>query len=215
MPICHDSIISQIAEQLRRPAVIIAGIEYLPWADYRQLIEDLPDMPEKSTWLEGGIDSHVVNAAGIWIRETSGSIKKFVQPKRNPYADEHPIIFPGRNVLLFRSKNQTPGLRLNFCVQVCSDFSSAEFVRVLRQDSAAACPAVPLDIMLLLQSNKDQEREQFKQAAQAYFEPPINKVETDGGCLIFVNNANHATGKTRWWGRSKFHFHYQRRWQLL
>jgi|GEM_PF-6517961 len=215
MPLFHDSIISEMMNQLRRPAVIIAGLEYLLWTDYRQLIENLSDMPEKEKWLEGGIDSHMVNAAGIWIREAGGSIKRFIQPKRKPYEQEHPVIFPGHNVLLFRSRNQIGGARLNFCIQVCSDFSSANFVRAMREECATVCPSLSLDMTFLLQCNKDQDAIQFKQATQAYFEEPINKLETDAGCLVFVNNANEVLGKTQSWGRSKLHFRYHWRWRPL
>ncbi len=215
MPTCHIDLFDGIVSGLNRPVVVIAGLEYLQWDEYRGLANALSHPPPLEAWFHGGLTTHIVNAAGIWIRDSNGYIWKYFQPKRNPQDQEQAIpVYPGRHLLLFRSRTQTDGARLNFCVQVCSDFSSSEHVRTFRQEIARICPGLSLDLTFLLQCNRDQEAIQFKQAVQEYFSVPNRKVPTDHGCLLFINNANHGPGKSPDWGRSKLHFPYER-WRYL
>jgi len=222
MPKCYTNLLDEIARGMNRPTVIIAGLEYLGWDEYHKFIENESASPQPATWFENGDDGCLVNAAGIWIREYSsnnhnGNIKKYLQPKCHPYDHERPYLYPCLNVLVFRSQKQVSGPRLNFCVQICSDFSSASFVRELRQKCVEACSpsGITLDITFLLQHNEDQDAPQIKQAIQAYFEPAESMAETDGGCLIFINRANDTLGKADKWGKSKILFPFQRRWRHL
>ena len=215
MPTCHIDLFDGIVSGLNRPVVVIAGLEYLQWDEYCGLANVLSHPPPLEAWFDGGLTTDIVNAAGIWIRDSNGDIWKYFQPKRNPQDHEQAIpVYPGQYTLFFKSRDQTPGSRLNFCVQVCSDFSSNRLVRNFRQDINSECPNIMLDLTFLLQCNRDQEAIQFKQAVQEYFSVPNRLVPTDHGCLLFVNNANHELGKSEHWGRSKLHFP-QERWRHL
>jgi len=214
MPISCVDLLDQIVNAISRPTVIIAGLEFLRWEEYRNLIHDLP-MPQPETWLTGGNGNHIVNAAGIWIRDANGEVKRYIQPKLHPQDHEQPIpVYQGQNALVFRSVDQKTGPRLNFCVQICSDFSNADFVQQLRQGIAAECEGLDLDLTFLIQCNPDQDSVQFKQAVQTYYDVPDGMAPTEQGCLLFVNNANEKAGKSRKWGRSKLHFPYKK-WRIL
>jgi len=217
MPLCCDDLLDQIVNEMNRPTVMIAGLEYLRWDEYSNFVANLPWIPQPGTWLTGGHENNIVNAAGIWIRDANGEIKKYIQPKLNPQDHENAIpLYRGQNTLFFCSTNKAHNLRLNFCVKICSDFSSAVFVQQLRQCIAAECAGVYLDLTFLIQCNADQEAVQFKQAVQTYFDVPNDNdmAPTQEGCLLFLNNANEKTGKSTKYGRSKLNFPFER-WRYL
>ena len=214
-PLCCDDLMNQIVNEMSRPTVMIAGLEYLRWDEYGDILAKLSCMPEPQTWLTGGHGNNIVNAAGIWIRDANGEFKKFIQPKLNPQDHEQAIpLYQGQHTLLFRSANQASGPRLNFCVQICSDFGSAAFVQGLRQCIATECAGMCLDLTFLIQCNADQEAVQFKQAVQTYFNVPNGMAPTREGCLLFLNNANDKTGKSTRWGRSRLNFPFET-WRYL
>jgi len=209
-PLCCDELIHQIVNEMNRPTVMIAGLEYLMWYEYSDFVGNLPCMPQPETWLTDGRENNIVNAAGIWIRDANGEFKKYIQPKLNPQDHEQAIpLYRGQHTLFFHSTNQATGPRLNFCIQICSDFSSAAFVQQLRQHIAAECAGTCLDLTFLIQCNPDQEAVQFKQAIQTYFDVPNGMAPTQEGCLFFLNNANKKTGKSTKWGRSKLNFPFE------
>jgi hypothetical protein len=206
VPIRCESVINEIVDSLQRPTVLIAGLEYLRWSEYTELWGRLPSMP---TAPPAGVDNNrVVNSAGIWIREDAAAeTKRYLQSKIHPQDHEQAIpVYSGSELLVFESLNQVPGSRLNFCVQICSDFTSPVFVRELRREMANECPDLVLDLTFLIQSNIDQTAIQFNEAVQMYFDVPDNMTETERGSLIFINNANPQTGKSSHWGRSKLNF---------
>ena len=214
-PLCCNDIMNQIVNEMNRPTVMIAGFEYIQWDEYSDILANLPWMPQPQTWLTGGHENNIVNAAGIWIRDANGEFKKYIQPKLNPQDHEQAIpLYQGQHTLFFRSTNQATGPRLNFCVQICSDFGSAAFVQQLRQCIAAECAGMCLDLTFLIQCNADQEAVQFKQAVQTYFDVPNGMAPTREGCLLFLNNANDKTGKSTRWGRSRLNFPFER-WRYL
>jgi hypothetical protein len=213
MPPSELILLEELVQAMHRPTVVVAGMEYQQWTEFQQLVLALPDMPEPQSWLEDGQPHHWVNAARIWIRDEHGQIKRFVQPKRHPQADEQAIpLYQGKNVLVFRSSTQADGQRLNFLTQICSDFTDVAFVRELRHQVAVECEGLHIDFTILLQMNQDQEAEQFKHAVKEYFEPPLQLAHTEDGALLFVNNACDKCGKSVQWGDSRFHFAFQRGW---
>lgn len=213
VPIQHMVYLDQIAEQLRRPTVIIAGLEYLKAQEYLAIRQLLPEMTAMTDWREDIPNECVINAAAIWIHDgLDGNIRKYIQPKRHPCDEESTYLYSGSNCLLFKSLNQEPGARLNFCVQICSDFNNEQYVENLRRELAEH---LTLDLTFLLQCNKDQERTTLKEAIRKYFEPPLGMVATEDGCLLCVNNASQNIQNTNIWGKSKFCFRYIHRWRQL
>jgi hypothetical protein len=202
-----DPVVEELVLSLKRPVVFIAGLEYLSWEEYKRQVES-SELPEKSEWLAGGSSSLFVNAAKIWIGNNA-KVEKFIQPKSFPSAAELSKIYLNSNFLLFKSQDQTPGKRINFGVQICSDFTSGEKVKKYRTDLISGlCKTHKLDITFLLQYQDDQEVEQFREAVSTYFDPPRGMIETSEGCLAFINNANSVHGKSKLWGKSKFHFQF-------
>lgn len=208
------SVLDEITKQIDRQTIIIAGFEYLDWTEYTTLLtENAFNVPEPAMWIAGGDENHSVNAAGVWIRDKAGDICKYIQPKLHPYHEEEAFLYRGKVCLLFRSQDQTPGARMNFCLQICSDLVNPESVLKIRREIAQYC-TTPLDLTVVLQRNENQEADQFKRAAQAYFKVPDQMVDTDQGALLFVNTANDVNGESSSWGGSRFHFRYSHRWKV-
>jgi len=212
LPLSLQSEIDGLVASASRPLVVIGGLEFLSWQTYLELLSALPLMPSPGDWALGGAPHLYVNTAMVWIRDRAGRLLKFLQPKRNPSNPEDSSVFRCEQVLLFQSTDQTSGRRVNFCVQICSDFTSVEAVSALRRCCEEVAPGSSLDFTFVLQWNENQEAGQFKHGAKAYFSEPLGLVNTAQGCLVFVNNANTSNGKSANWGRSKFHFCYTQRW---
>ena len=213
VPQQHLHILEGIAAAADRQAFVIAGIEFLPFEDYRTLLESMPDMPDHPRWLQNTHGGTFVNAAFVAAQDANGHVRRFIQTKRNPSDAEAPVIFRCDETLLFRSRNQTNGRRLNFCVQICSDFASDERVREFRRGCEQELDGRPLDFTIVLQRNENQTVPHFKRGISAYFEAPDGMANTENGCLVFVNNASEAFGQSDAWGQSMLLFPYGHRWR--
>lgn len=198
-----------IAENSDRPTFVIAGLEFQSWDQYTRLLHEMNDMPEKDSWLAGGNAAHIVNTAVIVVRDRAG-VRTFLQPKRNPSDVEGISHYPCQNVLLFQSRDQSQGVRLNFCVQICADLTNYQRVRDLRRACEDEAAGRPLDFTFVLQRNENQEAPQFKRSIEAYFETLPKMADTSPGCLVFINNANKTPGKTTKWGSSMMLFPFGR-----
>jgi hypothetical protein len=203
-----NSLLSRVEDMiasLRRPCVLIAGLSHLTWSQYSQLLADCRNMPVQVDWLTGDNAGGMVNAAAILVRSgAAGSpVLKFLQPKLHPFREENPQLFRGLHTLLFRSRNQTSGSRLNFAVKICSDFVDPEMVRNFRREMETATPGSQIDFTFVPQWQVNPEDTQFKQGIQAYFETPIEMAETSKSAVIFANTARECRGRSREFGGSR------------
>lgn len=214
VPLQHLPILEGMATAANRPAFVIAGIEFLNFEQYRALLNTMDSMPSRPDWLANGHAGHLVNAAFVVVRDRQNNIHRFLQTKRNPSDAEALTHFPCDQALLFQSMNQAHGTRLNFCVQICADFTSEAQVRELRRACEVASNGRQLDFTFVIQRNEDQTAAHFKRSVAAYFEPPNAMTDTSAGCLVFVNNANATFGKSDVWGRSMLLFPFARRWRV-
>ena len=214
VPQQHLHILDEIAATADRPAFVIAGIEFLRFEEYRDLLDSMNAMPDRAAWLANGHAADLVNAAFVAVRDDHGQVQRFLQTKNNVSDPEAHVLFRCAESLLFRSRNQANGPRLNFCVQICADFVSDEHVREFRRGCEQQLNGRPLDFTIVLQRNEDQTVPHLKRSISAYFEAADGMASTDGGCLIFVNNANETCGKSDTWGKSMLLFPYTHRWRI-
>lgn len=168
----HVDTLRLITQAGQGTAGVLAGLEFLRWDEYSDLVSNMPDMPDHPSWTANGEPTHMVNSALILLNENDGRLRRFVQPKRNPSDGEAATHFHSQNVLFFRSNNQAQGRRLNFGVQICSDFTDHTQVSHLRREFESVCDGRPIDFTFLLQRNPDQFAPQFRQSVRAYFDPP-------------------------------------------
>jgi hypothetical protein len=201
-----------LIESLRRPAVIVAGLEYLDRDEYRRLISS-SNNPEPEFWMEGVDAAEKINAAAILTRDVGGNLNFFVQPKIHPADIERRWrVYGASHVLVFHHRSHAPGAGVNFCVQICSDFCTARHVSLLRKQILEAFrnENLGVDLTLLLECNADQQMPQFRDGTNAFFQPQAGEVSTDKGTLVMLNNASRASGKSAVWGDSQFRFPYNR-----
>ena len=202
----HLNVLQEIARTGDQQAVVVAGLEFLNHVEYTSLLEDMPSMPEPASWINDLANENRINSAVVMIHQNNGELLKFIQPKRNPSEGEATTHLNCQNALLFRSLTQVTGRRLNFCVQICSDFTDFEKVRELRLQCENAANGLSMDFMFLLQRNRDQFAQQFKRSIETYFAPPNELIDTSRGCLVFVNVASETAGKSEHWGKSMLLF---------
>jgi hypothetical protein len=190
-----------------KPLVFVAGLEHMPAAQYAELRQEF----DQSTDPIDPQTTRRVNAAAIWIATADGT-RRYLQLKRGLSDPEMNDFTRGVTSYCFVSSDQHPGRRLNFSVGICADFTNRDRVLRLRREMANHPEIGALDLMFLLQMNRDQEAVQFRSAVGAYFEPPVAAaapeatfIATDKSALVFVNraapDANPAT-----YGRSAVHF---------
>ena len=206
----HLDVLRNIARAGQGPAVVLAGLDFLTWDEYQILLHAMPDMPDPDSWTEGGNPAHRLNTAIIFLQESGGLLREFIQPKRNPSDREAATHFPCQNVLFFHSKTQAQGRRLNFSVQICSDFTNSKNVREFRRECELKSNGMPVDFTFLLERNPDQSAPQFQGSIETYFEPPEGMVDTSPGCLVFANAASEYFGKSTSWGKSMLLFPWNR-----
>jgi len=209
VPLSCVDVLADLAGRATSPLVVIGGIEPLPWTEYLTFARSMVNTPAVERIGEGNPASLWVNTTGIWIRADDGSVLKYTQPKLHPSDGELPQFHKGENVIVFRSTDQSSHKRLNFCVQICSDFCSRRFVSDLRADIGRASPGLHLDFLFLPQHNPNQEAAQFKESVEAYYDVAQRGVQTNEGCLVFVNNANERQGKSSAYGSSRAYFPYR------
>lgn len=189
----HLPVLREIAQAGENGGVVMAGLEFQSWAEYVEILNSLPSMPEPESWVDGGGNQHIVNAAAILINDNSGTLHEYIQPKRNPSEGEANTHFPCQNTLFFRSIDQANARRLNFSVQICSDFTNPQIVDEFRRTCAPISDNRPIDFTFLLQRNPDQFSDQFRNSIAAYFAPPDEILDTSRGCLIFANTASSSS----------------------
>jgi hypothetical protein len=215
LPVACIDLLKEFAAQATRPLIFVGGLEFFEQEEYTRLIQsEVTDFDNKEQLLRGLKEHQFVNAAVIVLRDRDGGVHTYLQPKRNLSAPEVSQVFGCPEFLLFTSRNQTAGPRLNFVVQICSDFTSTRCVSDLRRACSEVAPEALLDFTFVLQSNEDQEKTHWKQSAAAYFSPPENAAITGDGVLVFVNNSSRECGKSTTWGRSSVLFHFLKKWKV-
>ncbi len=214
LPKDQRAAIEELLTARDQPTIVVAGFEHLTWADYEALLAEMPNTPQPEVCCDTGRQRGTfVNVAGIWVQDRSGDVSRYLQPKLHPSGSEQPALLAGQNVLVFKSNDQASRRRLNFCVQICSDFCSRAFVKELRQAIDNTIPGHPLDMLVLPQHNADRQAAQFTEAFDTYFDQGVAGSQTDSGCIIRVNNSAPDHGKSRMYGDSGFCFPHGR-WRL-
>lgn len=189
LAVSHIGILEDLLDGVERPTVVVAGIEHLTWVEYEDLCTRMADTPQRETCPPEATAGRFVNVAGIWVRDLGGRVSRYLQSKLHPSYLEEASLHPGQNVLVFHSLDQTSGVRLNFCVQICSDFCSEAFVKGLRRGIESSHPNSPLDFVFLIQLEPDPPKSQFRESIKAWFDSPDRMVQTQEGCIVIANTA--------------------------
>ncbi len=107
-------------------SVIIAGVHGLTKAEYRQLCEQLTVTVADADAPDSVPDGEWVNCCLIWVKDQSGVIRRWVQPKIRPAWPERNVgctdMFYGNTVYVFECRYAPSGYPCRFVTLICYDW---------------------------------------------------------------------------------------------
>ena len=184
----------------RNGTIIIGGIDGLTKNEYFTLCdEDMIVQDENKA--EKVQDEQWVNPCIIWVKQTNGSVKKWVQPKIVPSWPERNItcndMFCGKSVYLFKCKFRN-GVDCYFLTLICYDWigqinSNEGIWAVLSEinDYWKDSDRKDIHFIFVLQNNDEPNHRDFIENARNYFENrslyPF--AVRDNSAILFVNTA--------------------------
>lgn len=126
---CLPLFLHTIGEKFRPNTVTMVGIEHIPLARYRALLETYRDDNAEAIPLvdrdidSGDVLSMPVNGCCIAVKEASGRLRVFLEAKSHPFRGEEFLdkqhdLYRGRHFYLFRSRPSC----FNFMTLICLDY---------------------------------------------------------------------------------------------
>lgn len=180
---------SEMVHPLQTPVIVVAGLEHLSHETFHTDLLGMTgaSMPQL-TYTPESATRHL-NSAAVAISD-GHSIRWFVQPKRKAH-HEDPDLNLCNDVLVF--VNEDEDRPFVFCVQVCSDFNSGQYVDELRSCIWDA-GVEHIDLTVLVQFYNHQfndltSHHQLRDALEAYFCELAGdqKARTRQGAVLLVN----------------------------
>lgn len=184
------------------PKIVISGVEGLSKEQYQQLCEqsntnchrkNKPDQVGSNEW---------VNCSVTWIKDNSGNINKYVQPKVCPAWTEKNIryaqMFRGKASYLFSAKyeNNSP---CRFTTFICFDWIGkingldTKVVDDFLHSMNTSCQGNPQQLhwIFVLQENDEPNDDLFVQATSTFLtqRSQYNLVDRSKAAIVLVNNA--------------------------
>jgi predicted amidohydrolase len=206
---------AQLDAEIRRVewpvnSVVIAGLEPISFATFSELLVQSSN-PEASKNAVAG-DSSFVNICSVWIRNSEGEVRNYLQPKQKEARAEQATqgMYEGNFILLFRSD------MISFAILVCFDCIGIEFADLI----AAMTAGVPdgsskdLNMLFVIQHNDHPEHSSFTSFAQELLSVRP-KLRTDlSAAVAFVNSASEHHGRAHQesYGRSAIYYARRGNW---
>jgi hypothetical protein len=191
-----------------RNTIIISGIEPVSMDNFAQLLAKSDNPPEAKKL--SGQAAKFANFCCIWIKDQSGKLLRFVQPKLRPSAPEQAAqsMYEGDFVLLFQAE------LLSFLCLLCFDAIAEEAFgslasRLIEGVSQLATKgqSVNLDLLFVPQHNEYAEHPEFLRFAQTILTKAGPKVRTDTCAVVYLNSASNSSGRSRHtFGRSSIYY---------
>ena len=199
-------------------SIVIGGVDGLSRDQYRELCKvegtqvngnNIPDKIADSQW---------VNSAIAWVKESDGTVTRWVQPKISPSWAEEAItandMWPGRAVYLFSTKFEN-GTECRFMFLICFDWIGSDAGRILlwdmleKIDNNSKPSRKDLNLFFVLQHNPKPSHHTFLENTRRYFEEQGNYPFTPRvqGAVVFANTAGgQAPGSYSTYGFSSVIF---------
>ena len=203
--------------------IIIGGVDGLTKSEYSTFCSDNDTQVHQENKPERVRDDQWVNCCIIWVKQPDGSLKRWIQPKLVPAAQEELCpahhMFEGRAVYVFRPKITIQGSELpfRFLSFICKDWignigSSCAIDLVLSElDRQRGGGIDRLDIYLcfILKRNPKPDSSLFLQNTSRYLNENSHiSIRRSDGAVFFINNAGRSTpGYCTSFGKSGFMFH--------
>jgi hypothetical protein len=180
--------------------VVIAGTDALSKEEYRQLVESEPaPQVAPNNGVERVQDHQWVNCCVIWIKDDSGVVKRWLQPKISPAWPEenvhHQQMFCGSSAFLFRCQfdNKTP---CAFTQVVCFDWIGSDDGEKIQDQILARLQERAngydhLNWVFVIQNNDKPNHHTFLNATSDFFvqQHKHPSVRREHACVVFANSA--------------------------
>lgn len=161
-----------------------------PLAENSKALGNLAEMQPDYAW---------VNAVAIWVREKSGLVRLYLQPKLKGAASERETnMLQGDRILYFQTEStraKPQGWRLT--QMICYDFIMEQdgwrLPALLRQQLAKQSATLETDLVVVLQANDKPGSNRFWSRAQELLEPRAVASEPAIGAVLFNNVALHGS----------------------
>lgn len=199
--------VTVINETVKSPSwpsesVIIAGIQGLDKDEYTTLC-NFPDIRYSEPNSPDSVsDYEWVNCCVIWVKDRTGNIQKWIQPKiRASWGEENTSntsMFGGSTIYVFEAKYSSSGFPCRFATFVCFDWVAVnenetvchEVLHGLQEQNGITI--TPLDWVFVIQHNDKPNHGKFLDATRAFLEDTKNTfpyVETEKSVVIHANTS--------------------------
>jgi hypothetical protein len=200
-----------IRETRPNNSILIAGLEHVTVPVARTILDssEMPGVPGREAWRE----DQFLNLCLIWVKESDGNSKLFVQPKLSRSAPEQAaqVMAVGAHVHLFVCSGIT------FCILLCYDAIGelSPGVRIVDKvlteigalTSKQPSRTVPLDLVIVPQRNKSPESDDFLTFPERVVTATVNGVASERAAVLFVNTAFPGHGRSlKGLGRSAIYY---------
>ncbi len=203
--------------------ITVGGVDGLTKGEYSTLCnEDMTQVHQKNK-PERIQEGQWINCCITWAKQTDGTVKRWVQPKLVPAAQEELCpayhMFQGKAVYVFRPRIsvQDSELPFRFLSFICKDWigniGGSNVVDVvlsqLDRQRGKAIDRLDIYLCLILQRNPRPDYSLFLQNTVRYLnENMYVSIRRSDGAVLFVNNAGrNSPGPCTDFGKSGFVFH--------
>ena len=206
-----DSISELVTDgQWPNSSVVIGGVDGLSNGEYQQLCQqpntichgnNTPDQVAQNEW---------VNCSITWVKDNSGSVTRYIQPKicrawpeKNIHWQE---MFCGKAIYLFNAKYDNGDFPFSFISLICFDWigridgSNTKVVDGFLQTMNRVFAGAPqyLHWVFILQENDEPNHDMFIQRTSAFLtqRSTYPMVDRQKSTIVFVNNSTKTVGGT-------------------
>lgn len=204
-----NAIDAVVADDWPNGTIIISGIDGLRKDEYQHLYQQpnttchalsAPDHIGQNEW---------VNCSVTWVKDNSGSVTRYIQPKICPAWPEKNIhwqeMFCGKAIYLFNAKYDNGDFPFSFISLICFDWigridgSDTKVVDGFLQSMNRAFAGKPqyLHWVFVLQENDEPNHDMFIQRTSDFLtqRSTYPMVDRQNSTIVFVNNSTKTFGE--------------------
>lgn len=203
-----------------RRTIVIAGTDALTKHEFQSLCaQEGTHHDAAHNSLEGIQENDWINCQIIWVKDASGIVEKWLQPKVEPAWPEQDItcatMYRGKSIFTFRGQFEG-GTFYRFSSLVCFDWIGAVngtkiwqwVINELQRQATEAQGEYSLSWFFVIESNRRPSHHTFLNEVTRFFHqniaPAIHRSAT---CLVFANGAGKsAPGIAEFFGQSSLIF---------
>ncbi len=192
------------ADEWPAESVVIGGVDGLTKTKYAALCEGLSLQTSTQNAPELIPDDEWVNCCIIWVKESDGTVKKWVQPKIRPAWPERNVgcsdMFCGETVYVFEARYTSNEYPCRFVTLVCFDWvasiaGTTVCDEVLQGLSVELSDPIPLHWAFVIQHNPAPNHVSFLNSSYRFLTDTASFpfVERDNAVIVHANTAATET----------------------